>query len=168
MKSIAILISLIPLNTFGQSVLTDTSFYSLALQSVESLTTANLNIFYEANEPVYLLNKGKYLLKEVAYFSDDDVRSVEAQIEDPIISNWDNPIFKRQNINIIHEKTNNECLYLSFPLVSQDETIVVIYFEVLRKKKRKKSGSGTMTVWTKTLLNEWRQARQQVVWIIDP
>lgn len=170
MKIILILIGLIPLKTLGQQIIPDSLQYYLTRQSIDNLTIGNVKIFDRVMGHQYLLDKGNRILQDVAYFSKDDIQSIDDQILNSTVRSWDNQILSQENnIEIVKTLTNDECVFISVPLISLDGTTIVIYYEIRRHKKNKKlkSGSGTITVWTKTLLNEWIQQRQQIIWMIE-
>lgn len=170
MKAILIILGLIPLKTLGQQAISDSLLYSLTRQSIDNLIFGDVKLFYHAIEPRYLLDKENRILKDVAYFTDDDIQFLGDQISNPIIANWDNIQFKQGgNFSLVNALTNEECVYISVPLTSQDENVIVIYYEIRKHKKKKKlkSGSGTITVWTKTQSNQWIQQRQQIIWLLE-
>jgi len=170
MKIILILIGLIPLKTLGQEIIPDSLLYYLTRQSIDNLTIGNVKIFDKVMGHQYLLDKGNRILQDVAYFSEDDIQSIDDQILNSTISSWDNQIFSQENnIGIVKTLANDVCVFISVPLISRDGNTIVIYYEIRRHKKKKKlkSGSGTITVWKKTFLNEWIQQRQQILWMIE-
>lgn len=130
----------------------------------------DVEILYHAIEPRYLLDKENRILKDVAHFTDDDIQFLGDQLSNPIITNWDNIEFKRGgNFNLVNALTDEECVFISVPLISQDENVIVIYYEIRKHKKKKKlkSGSGTITVWTRTQSNQWIEQRQQIIWLLE-
>lgn len=163
-KIIFILIGLVPLRVLGQGGISDSLMFSLTLQSLENLSMTNLNVFHTATEPRYLLDNPEATLKDIGYFSETDIALLNNQITNPKIVSWDNSLFKGDGITIVNEPKNEGCIFISLPLISEDESIVLVYHEAWRKKKRDAWGSGTLTVWTKTSLNEWIQRRQLVIW----
>jgi hypothetical protein len=154
---------LVPLRALGQGGISDSLLFSLTFQSIENLHD-KLKVFHTVTEPRYLLDNPQATLKDIGYFSETDIALLNNQISNPKIVSWENSLFKREGITIVNEPKNEECIFISHPLISEDESIVLIYHEAWRKKKREAWGSGTLTVWTKTSLNEWIQRRQQVIW----
>jgi hypothetical protein len=164
MRIVFILIGLIPLKSLGQDGITDSLLFSLTLQSFENLRMTNLKVFHSVTEPRYLLANPQTTLKDIGYFSETDIALLNNQFSNPKIVSWDNSLFKAEGITVVNEPKNEECIFISHPLISEDESIVLIYHEAWRNKKRDVWGSGTLTVWTRTSFNEWIQRRQQVIW----
>lgn len=157
------LIALVPLRVLGQAGISDSLLFSFTLQSIETFGT-NLKVFHQVMEPRYLLDHPEETLKGIGYFSEADIDLLDNQVRNPKILSWDNPLFKGESISIVNAPKDGECTYISVPLISEDESIVLIYYETWIKKKRDMWGEGTLTVWTKTSMNKWIQRRQQNLW----
>lgn len=165
MKIVLLCIGLIPFTVSGQSAIPDTTLFSLVNQSIDPAVSDQSNVFHAVTTPKVLLRKRGKLLTDIAYFTDDDLNSVANQLRNPRIVTWDNNLFTRKgHINIVRDRKIEQCLFLSLPLISQDQTVLVIYYESRLKVLKKVVASGTACVWKRNVYGEWILERQQVLW----
>jgi hypothetical protein len=165
MKILMLWIGLMPITVSAQSTISDTLLFSLIHQSIEAVVFEKLNIFREVMIPKPLMHSKGELARDLAYFTQDDLDGIAKQIKNPRITSWNTKTFTHDgNVNIVRDKKVDQCLFLSIPLISKDENVILIYYENRLKIRRKKFGSGTACVWKKNLSGEWIQERQQVVW----
>ena len=157
---------LTPIAVSGQSTTSDSLLFSLIHQSIDVVVIDTLNIFQDVmiSKPL-LHNRGK-LARGLGYFTQEDLNGIANQIKSPRITSWNYERFNQEwNVKITGDKRAGQCLFLSLPLISQDQDVIVIYYENRLKIIKKRSTSGTVTVWRKNVSDQWILEKQQVIWM---
>ncbi|MGC3943260.1 MAG: hypothetical protein QM762_01765 [Chryseolinea sp.] len=148
-------------DVFGQSAFIDTLFYSLSRQTVQELGSANLSVVEEVLSPEHLMDTTNNTLKNSGYFENGNMAWIQSQINNPLISTWNDPLFTEGlQYPLVDKQTKDACVSIALPIVTQDGDAVIIYYEIWQGKKKKRSFLSGATVWTKTMLNTWTIQKQ--------
>lgn len=157
--------SLTPLRVSAQSAFVDTLFYSLTRQTVEKLDITNLSVLDEVVSPQYLMDTTNGSLHEIGYFENGNFAWINTQLNNPLISTWNDPLFTEGlKVSLVEKPTKDACISISLPIVAQDGDAIIIYYEIWRGKKGKRSAFAGATIWTKTMLNTWTIQRETPMW----
>gem|GEM_PF-4402463 len=152
---------LLPTTTFCQSAFIDTLFYSLSRQTIQELGTTNLSVVEEVLSAVHLMDTTNGTLRNSGYFENGNTGWIQSQINNPLISTWDDPLFTEGlKVPLVEKQTKDPCVSIALPIVTQDGDAVIIYYEIWRGKKKKRAAYAGATIWTKTMLNTWTIQRQ--------
>ena len=157
--------ALIPLCASAQTAFIDTLFYSLSRQTVQSLEVSNLSVLDEVLSPLYLMDTTNGSLRELGYFENGNFSWINTQLNNPLISTWNDPLFTEGlTVPLVDKPTRAACVSLALPIVAQDGDAIIIYYEIRRGRKNKRSAFAGATIWTKTMLNTWTIQRETPIW----
>lgn len=152
---------LLPSTTFAQSAFIDTLFYSLSRQTVQELGTTNLSVIEQVLSAEHLMDTANSTLRNSGYFENGNIAWIQSQVNNPLISTWDDPLFTSGlKIPLVDKQTKEACVSIALPIVTQDGDAVIIYYEIWRGKKKKRASYAGATIWTKTMFNTWTIQRQ--------
>ena len=103
-------------------------------------------------------------------FKESDLDFISRQITNPTITTWDIETFRKdKNIKLVNRSKNNECIFVSLPIISKDLKTITIYYESWNKPflSKESSGAGFVVVWRRSLSNTWTRDDAKMLWITD-